>query len=162
MPRGWLPADWPAPPGVHAGTTLRDGDGVSPQPFGPFNLGLRSGDDPVLAARNRAVLAARLALPSPPHWLRQVHRTGVLRFDAPAADDPAGAHEPEADAAVTGTRGVVLAILSADCLPVVLAARDGTEVGAAHCSWRTLSAGMLEATLAQMRTAPGDLVAWLG
>ena len=160
---GWLPADWPAPPGVHAGTTLRDGEaGVSPPPFGPFNLGLRSGDDPALAARNRAALAAMLALPSPPHWLRQVHRTGVLRFDGPARDDPAGVHEPEADAAVTSVPGVVLAILSADCLPVVLAARDGREIGAAHCSWRTLSAGLLEATIAAMRTPAPDLVAWLG
>ena len=162
MARGWLAADWPAPPGVHAGTTTRDGDGVSPPPFGPFNLGLRSGDDPVLAARNRALLAERLALPSPPHWLRQVHRTGVVRVETPATDDPTGAGEPEADAAVTSTRGVVLAILSADCLPVVLAARDGGEIGAAHCSWRTLSAGMLEATVAAMRAPPAALVAWLG
>lgn len=162
MTRGWLAADWPAPPGVHAGTTTRDGDGVSPPPFGPCNLGLRSGDDPVLAARNRALVAERLALPSPPHWLRQVHGIGVVRVDAPARDDPAGAYEPEADAAVTSTRGVVLAILSADCLPVVLASRAGDELGAAHCSWRTLSAGMLEATVGAMRTPPAGLLAWFG
>ena len=158
----WFDADWPAPPGVRALTTLRTGEGVSPPPFDRFNLGLRSGDDPALAARNRARLADRLALPSPPHWLRQVHGIRVLRFDAPAGHDPAGAHEPEADAAVTSTRGVVLAILSADCLPVVLAARDGSEIGAAHCSWRNLAAGMVEATVAAMRTGPRDLVAWLG
>ena len=160
---GWRPADWPAPPGVRAGTTTRDGTpGVSPPPFGPFNLGLRSGDDPALAARNRVNLTTLLALPSPPHWLRQVHGTGVLRFDAPAPDDPAGAHEPEADAAVTSVPGVVLAILSADCLPVALASRDGGEIGATHCSWRTLSAGLLEATIAAMDTPATDLVAWLG
>lgn len=160
--RGWQPADWPAPPGVHAGHTLRDGDGVSPPPFGPFNLGLRSGDDPLLAARNRARLAEGLALPSPPHWLRQVHRTGVQRVDTPAVDDPTGAHEPEADATVTSARGVVLAILSADCLPVVLAARDGGTIAAAHCSWRTLSAGLLEKTVAALDADPRGLVAWLG
>ena len=160
---GWLPADWPAPPGVRAGTTTRDGTpGVSPPPFGPFNLGLRSGDDPALAARNRVNLTTLLALPSPPHWLRQVHGQRVVRFDAAALDDPTGAREPEADAAVTSVPGVVLAILSADCLPVVLAARDGGEIGAAHCSWRTLSAGLLEATVAAMDVPPRDLVAWLG
>ena len=72
------------------------------------------------------------------------------------------AEEPEADAAVTATPGVVLAILTADCLPVVFAARDGSELAAAHAGWPGLSAGMLEATLAAMRTPPGDLVAWIG
>ncbi len=162
MASGWIPADWPAPPGVHAGCTRRDGEGVSPPPFGPFNLGLRSGDDPVLAARNRALLGERLGLPSPPHWLRQVHGTAVLRLEMPAAPDPAGMDEPEADAAVTSTPGVVLAILSADCLPVVLADRDGHEVGAAHAGWRGLAAGVLEATVAAMRTPAGELQAWLG
>src|SRR5690606_18088474 len=71
------------------------------------------------------------------------------------------AEEPEADAAVTATPGVVLAILTADCLPVVFAARDGSELAAAHAGWPGLSAGMLEATLAAMRTPPGDRVAWI-
>jgi YfiH family protein len=56
----------------------------------------------------------------------------------------------------------VLAILTADCLPVVLAARDGSEVAAAHAGWRGLSAGVLEATVAAMRAAPTAVLAWLG
>ncbi|TNJ35475.1 peptidoglycan editing factor PgeF [Arenimonas terrae] len=155
----WFEADWPAPPGVRALTTLRTGEGVSPPPFDRFNLGLRCGDDPVLAQRNRARLADWLALPSPPHWLQQVHGTGVLRFDAAPAP---GGDEPEADAAVTSAPGVVLAILTADCLPVVFAARDGSEVAAAHAGWRGLAAGVLEATVAAMRTPPARLAAWLG
>ena len=155
----WFDADWPAPPGVRALTTLRSGGGVSPPPFDRFNLGLRCGDDPALAQHNRDRLAAWLALPSSPHWLRQVHGTGVLRFGAAPAP---GAEEPEADAAVTSTPGVVLAILTADCLPVVFAARDGSEVAAAHAGWRGLAAGMLEATVAAMRTPPARLLAWLG
>src|SRR3546814_1958228 len=63
---------------------------------------------------------------------------------------------------VRSTPGVVLAILTADCLPGVVAARDGSEVGAAHAGWRGLAAGVLEETVAAMRTKPGDLVAWLG
>jgi YfiH family protein len=157
----WLEAGWPAPPGVRAGVTLRHGLGVSRPPFDSFNLGARCGDDPDAVAENRRQLQAALALPSPPRWLRQVHGVGVVRFASPGGAEGEGG-EPEADAAVTAEPGTVLAILTADCLPVVLAARDGREVGAAHAGWRGLCAGVLEATVAAMRTPPGDLVAWLG
>ena len=83
-----LAAGWPAVPGVHALVTLRHGAGRSRPPFDDFNLGNRSsadGDDPATVERNRAELAERLALPSWPQWLRQVHGTGVRRFDAPLA-----------------------------------------------------------------------------
>ncbi|MBD9367295.1 peptidoglycan editing factor PgeF [Xanthomonas sp. XNM01] len=154
-----LPAAWPAPPGVVAFTTLRHGAGVSQPPRDSFNLGGRCGDAPDAVRANRQALQRDLGLPSAPHWLRQVHGTGVLRVDGPPAGDD---EEPEADAAVTSTAGTVLAILTADCLPVVLAAADGSEVGAAHAGWRGLAAGMLEATVAAMRTPPVQLLAWLG
>ncbi|MDE2406520.1 MAG: peptidoglycan editing factor PgeF [Xanthomonadaceae bacterium] len=150
----FLPADWPAPPGVHALTTLRHGLGVSRPPFDAFNLGARCGDEAEAVVENRRQLETALALPSSPRWLRQVH--GVAVVVEPAGD------EPEADAAVTATPGSVLAILTADCLPVVLAAQDGSEVAAAHAGWRGLCAGVLEATVAAMRTPPERLVAWLG
>ncbi|WP_371181334.1 peptidoglycan editing factor PgeF [Xanthomonas sacchari] len=159
-----LQADWPSPPRVHALTTLRHGAGASLPPFDRFNLGNRSaadGDDPATVQRNRDELAARLALPTPPHWLRQVHGVQVLRFDAPPRGTGIDA-EPTADAAVTAEPGVVLAILTADCLPVVFAARDGSEVGAAHAGWQGLAGGVLEATVAALRTAPAQLQAWLG
>ena len=70
--------------------------------------------------------------------------------------------EPEADAAVTSTPGVVLAILTADCLPVVFAAADGSEIAAAHAGWRGLAKGVLEATVAAMHTPPAAVTAWLG
>ena len=180
----FLRADWPAPPGVHALTTLRHGQGGSRPPFDAFNLGSRCGDDVEAVAENRRQLEAALTLPSPPHWLKQVHGVEVVRF---AAHPPAQAgggwegaallekqalpspplqagegEEPEADAAVTSVPGVVLAILTADCLPVVLAAQDGSEVAAAHAGWRGLCAGVLEATVAAMRTPPERLLAWLG
>ncbi len=147
-------ADWPAPPGVTAFTTLRHGAGVSQPPFDHFNLGLRAGDAADAVLRNRRELIERFALPSAPRWLRQVHGIGVVR-------EP-GFDEPEADAAVTATPGTVLAILSADCLPVVFAAADGSEVGAAHAGWRGLATGVLETTVAAMRTPPARLRAWLG
>ena len=149
-----LPADWPAPPGVVAFTTLRSGAGVSAPPFDSFNLGTRAGDDPEAVQRNRAELADCFRLPGTPRWLRQVHGKTV-------AVEP-GDDEPEADAAVTGAPGTVLAILTADCLPVVLAARDGSEVAAAHAGWRGLAGGVLEATVAAMDTPADALLAWMG
>ena len=157
-----LAADWPAPPGVHAFTTLRHGAGVSLPPFDSFNLGARSGDDPAAVAANREQLRQRLRLPSHPYWLRQVHGTGVLRLDAPLGDAVPADDEPEADAAATCVPGAVVAILTADCLPVVFAAGDGTEVAGAHAGWRGLASGVLEATVAAMRTPPRALRAWLG
>lgn len=210
-------ADAPLPANVRAFTTLRHGAGVSVAPFDSFNLGNfrgADGDDAASVARNRAELVTLFGLPSTPHWLKQVHGTRVLRFEAPASGssrmearqgavpaqpspvdgagntvcrDRAGGdafrgeggapsfplaaegwgegafeNEPEADAAVTSTPGVVLAILTADCLPVVFAAKDGRELGAAHAGWPGLSKGMLEATLAAMRTPAAELVAWIG
>ena len=155
-------AAWPAPRGVHAFTTLRHGAGVSQAPFDHFNLGNKyaaDGDDPATVARNRAQLAELAGLPSAPHWLKQVHGTDVVRVDGPPDCD---APEPVADALVTTTPDVVLAILTADCLPVVFAAKDGREIAAAHAGWPGLSKGMLEATLAVMRTPAADLVAWIG
>lgn len=178
---GWLAADWPAPAGVRAGTATRQWPGVSLPPFDRGNFGARCGDDPVAVAHNRAMLRSLLALPSEPRWLRQVHGAAVAVFTpvgahlcATATSDPAAindiavahscapADEPEADAAVTRDPGVVLAILSADCLPVVFASDDGAVIGAAHAGWRGLAAGVLEATLDAMRIAPARVVAWLG
>lgn len=160
-----LRPDWPAPPGVQALTTLRGPGGTSQGAYAHFNLGLRSGDDPAAVNANRAALFAGLGLPTWPHWLQQVHGTQALWFDVPSACPSSGGEEPlppEADAAASATRGVVLAILSADCLPVLFAARDGSEVAAAHAGWRGLAGGVLEATIAAMRTSPAVLQAWIG
>ncbi len=170
----WIAADWPAPPGVRAFTTLRHGAGHSASPFDSFNLGNRyaaDGDDPAVVERNRAELIECAALPSAPRWLKQVHGIDVVRFEANDAVDAhafdtnaaaAAAVELVADAAVTSAPGVVLAILTADCLPVVFAADDGREIAAAHAGWPGLSAGMLEATVAAMRTPPERVLAWIG
>jgi len=158
MNAAWLEADWRAPPTVRAVTTLRFGAGSSPPPFDQFNLGGRDdGADNI--ARNRAELVQRLALPSAPCWLHQVHGIEVQRFATPLTPE---AQPVEADAAVTSAPGVVLAVLTADCLPVVFSARDGGEIAAAHAGWRGLAAGVLEATLAAMLTPAHEVIAWLG
>lgn len=159
-PGPFLHADWPAPPGVHAFTTLRHGAGASQAPFDTFNLGNRyaaEGDAPDVVERNRAELVRLAGLPAEPHWLRQVHGIDVVRVDGPGQGT-----EPAADASVTSTPGTVLAILTADCLPVVFVADDGSEIAAAHAGWPGLSAGMLEATVAAMRAPAQRLMAWIG
>lgn len=158
-------ADWPAPANVRACSTLRDGAGRSQAPFDRFNLGTRYGDyrdDPAVVAGNRAELIALAGLPSPPNWLHQVHGTEVARVGAPAAADRDVDSEPVADAAVTSVAGVVLAILTADCLPVVFASDDGGVIGAAHAGWRGLVGGVLENTVAAMGADPARVQAWLG
>lgn len=157
MTDAWIFPDWPAPRGVHAAVTTRDGPGVSQSPFGRFNLGLRSGEDEQTVRSNRGALRQALALPAEPRWLRQVHGTTVAELGPlPSVD------EPEADAAVSHLSGTVLAILTADCLPVLFCTEDGSAIGAAHAGWRGLASGVLEDTVEQMQRPAASLLAWLG
>ncbi|MBE1161467.1 peptidoglycan editing factor PgeF [Dyella acidiphila] len=157
MTESWLFPDWPAPGRVHSTVTTRDGPGVSQAPFGRFNLGLRSGDDAQVVQSNRAALRQSLGLPAEPRWLRQVHGTVVA--DLGPLPSP---EEPEADAAVSHLPGTVLAILTADCLPVLFCSEDASTIGAAHAGWRGLAAGVLEETIEQMQRPATRLMAWLG
>lgn len=149
-----FPPDWPAPARVRALMTTRQG-GASPEPWNSLNLGVSVGDDPLRVAINRA--RVRALLPGEPRWLRQVHGRTVVHADEVCATAPF-----EADASWTTTPGVVCCVQVADCLPVLLAARDGSAVGAAHAGWRGLAAGVVEATLAAMPVPPGAVLAWLG
>ncbi|QWT20284.1 peptidoglycan editing factor PgeF [Bacillus sp. NP157] len=154
MSEAWIRPGWQVSPGVGAAVSTRQGPGVSAGPYGRLNLGLRSGDDPAAVAANRASLVTALGLPAQPLWLRQVHGTDV-------AEGPvAGGDEPVADAAVARGPGQVLAILTADCLPVLFASADGQAIGAAHAGWRGLAAGVLENTVQAM--AADGVQAWLG
>lgn len=154
--------DWPVSPRVRALATVRTSPGVSLPPYDRCNLGARSGDDPARVAANRAGLIEAFGLPSPPVWLHQVHGTGVLHVDAPQTAAAPTDAEPQADAAVSRLPGVVLAVLSADCLPVAFAADDGSAVAVAHAGWRGLAAGVLERTVASIGVAPERVCAWLG
>ncbi len=144
--------DWPAPANVRALQTTRAG-GCSPAPWASFNLADHVGDEPARVAANRAVL--RRLLPDEPRWLRQVH--GTVAVDVGKA-----AEMTAADAAWTRRPGTVCAVMTADCLPVLFCDRAGTTVAAAHAGWRGLAAGVLEAAVAAMNVAPGELLAWLG
>jgi YfiH family protein len=157
MTETWIFPDWPAPPQVHAAVTTRQGPGMSTPPFDRFNLGLRSGDATDVVDANRSALQQALALPAAPRWLRQVHGVSVAELGPLCSAD-----EPQADAAVSHIRGTVLSILTADCLPVLFCADDGSEIAAAHAGWRGLADGVLEATVQQLQTPAPRLLAWLG
>lgn len=124
---------------------------------GGLNLGLGSGDAPEAVGLNRARLAT--LLPAAPAWLRQVHGTQVVEAEA-------GTSPVEADASTSVTPGTVCAVLSADCMPVLLASRDGRGVGAAHAGWRGLAGGIIQNTAHALRARLGqpgaELVAFLG
>ena len=153
----WLFPDWPAPRQVHATVTTRQGPGISPPPYDRLNLGLRSGDSLDAVRANRAALVEALRLPSAPRWLQQVHGIQVAELGPLPAE-----HEPQADAAVSHIPGTVLAILTADCLPVLFCTEDGRGIGAAHAGWKGLAGGVLEATIEQMQVTPARLMAWIG
>lgn len=149
----FLRPHWAAPAHVHALSTTRQG-GVSQPPYASFNLGAHVGDDPAAVAANRALL--RQQLPAEPAWLNQVH--GINVVDAASV---AGA-PVDADASFSRTPGVVCAVMTADCLPVLFTDRAGSVVAAAHAGWRGLLAGVLEATLAAMACPAHEVLAWCG
>ena len=132
--------------------TTRAG-GVSPPPFDTLNLGSGTEDDPVRVERNRARLAAEL--PATPRWLRQVHGTRVIHASEWRPD-------VEADGIWSDRAQDVLAILTADCLPILLAERDGRCVAAIHAGWRGLAGGIVEAALNALPASPERLHAWIG
>jgi hypothetical protein len=146
--------DWPAPERVRAISTTRQG-GVSREPFASFNLAGHVGDEPGPVAANRRRLSRGLGLPGEPAWLNQVHgRTVVL---ADRVDQPV-----EADAAVAFRPGSVCAVLTADCLPLLLCDREGSCVAAVHAGWRGLADGVIPAAVASLNRDPARLLAWLG
>jgi YfiH family protein len=162
----WLVPDWPVPAHVRAVCTTRAG-GVSGAPWNTLNLGRYVGDSATAVAANRARL--REATGAQPVFLRQVHGTHALDLDTlPAAGEIPDAVEHEADACTTAMAGRACTIMAADCMPVLLADRAGSRVGAAHAGWRGLAGGVLESLVQQFRSqrpagaAQGDLMAWLG
>ena len=131
--------------------------GNSQPPYEAFNLGLRSGEDEAIVRSNRDLLVRSFGLPSAPRWLHQVHGNRSLRLTEEML-----AGEPEADAAFTTRPDIVLAILTADCLPILVAADDGSEIAAIHAGWRGLAAGVIESCIARLITPRENLLAWLG
>lgn len=148
----WIVPDWPAPASVRSVVTTR-GDSVAP--FGNFNLALHVTDDSRRVQANRDELRRLLDLDQL-QWLQQVHGTAVLSLPCTAAVTP------EADALYSRIPGSALAVLTADCLPVLLCDRQGREIAVAHAGWRGLAGGILGNTVASFQQPAGQLLAWLG
>jgi len=142
----------PLAPGVQALSTTRAG-GVSDAPWASLNLGDHVGDSPRMVAENRHRLQQALGVATP-QWLTQVHGVQVVEARSDGV-------VREADACWTRTPGVVCAVMTADCLPVLFADSRGHQVAAAHAGWRGLLNGVLEATLDTFDDPAGVRV-WLG
>lgn len=147
---GWLEANWPYNGHARALTTFRTG-GVSQPPYAGLNLAEHVGDDGDRVQLNRQTLRELLGH-LPVQWLNQVHGTRVVEADF--------AGVPEADGIWTSERGKVLAVLTADCLPVVLADSSFLTLAVVHGGWRGLVDGVLASACAALPIRPS--VAWLG
>lgn len=148
----WIKPEWPAPSNVHAATTLRTG-GVSTGRYASLNPALHVNDRPGNVETNRMCIKQMLDLPKDPVWLQQVHGKHVVRADQVSMP-------VQADASVTEREGVVCAVLTADCLPVLFSALDGSKIAVAHAGWRGLLAGVIEETLKAIDDH--ELLVWLG
>ncbi len=149
--------DWPAPDNVAAAITLRSG-GCSHAPFDQSNLALHVQDNPQHVQANRDSLIQSLKLPAQPLWLEQYHSTELVYAPQFSSSQTA----PRADGSYSDQPGTVCAILTADCLPVLLCDRAGTQVAAAHAGWRGLCAGILRKMVATFTSPADQLIAYLG
>ncbi|MFI4918875.1 MAG: peptidoglycan editing factor PgeF [Legionellales bacterium] len=146
-------ANWPAPKNITALSTTRL-PGFSQAPYDGTNLGLHVGDNEEHVLKNRQQLREQLQLPSEPVWLEQTHSTTCII----AEEDV----NRTADAAITRKQMHPLIILTADCLPITLCTKQGTEIAAIHAGWKGLFNGIVENTLNKMHGEPQDLLAWIG
>tara|TARA_B110000444_G_scaffold259207_1_gene302241 strand:+ start:1480 stop:2241 length:762 start_codon:yes stop_codon:yes gene_type:complete len=147
-------ADWAVSPSVVAFTTTRQG-GVSEADFASFNLATHVGDDSHRVASNRVLLKELLTQQLAWQWLEQVHGHDV------ALVNKAGP-TLVADAALTTRPNLVCCVQTADCLPLFVAAVDGTEVAVIHAGWKGLASGVIESTISRMSTSVSKLAVHLG
>ena len=144
--------NWPAPKHVKAFSSTRIG-GFSHGAYQGLNLGQHVGDDSLLVDKNRASLVMQADMPNAPIWLNQTHSTHVAVVNQPLTT------VLDADGIFTASSGVVCSAMTADCLPVLLTDRQGTQVAAVHAGWRGLANGILEQAVSEFS---GEVMAWLG
>ena len=158
----WLEPDWPAPANIHAATTLRTG-GVSQGAYFSLNPATHVSDEADQVKQNRQIIREMLDLPSEPVWLDQIHSNRVVKAvnpPYPPLQKGGRGDLQQADASYTNEAGVVCAVMTADCLPLLVCSADGAHVAAVHAGWRGLLAGVISNTIDAMQTQ--DLLVWLG
>ena len=148
-----LNPQWPAPSNISAVTTYRY-PGSSLAPFDFNNLGIHVGDNLSHVQTNRQALLQALQLPSEPEWLDQTHSTECVIVEKET--------NRQADAAITRSPNHVLAIMTADCLPILICNQQGTEIAGIHAGWKGLANGIIENTLKKMDSPASELMAWIG
>lgn len=129
--------------------------GVSAPPFDALNLGLHVGDSADAVMENRRMLKESLSLPALPVWLNQTHGTQILDVT------PEGYDSVDADGSYTCMTNTVLAILTADCLPLVISDIAGTQLAVVHAGWRGLAKGIVNQALKRFDNC-AEVCAWLG
>ncbi len=150
-----IPA-WPAPKNIKAYTTTRLG-GYSQPPYHTFNLSLATCDYQELVLKNRAKLKQDLSLPENPFRLKQEHTSTVIMIGQDRLSTPV-----VADASYTKISGKICAVLTADCVPILVCDLDGKIVAAIHAGWKGIANGVVESTIKAMDSDPAKLLAWLG
>jgi YfiH family protein len=148
----WLIPDWPAPANIHAASTLRTG-GVSQGIYASLNPAAHVSDDADRVMQNRQIIREMLDLPAEPVWLDQIHSNRAVKAVKTTSLQ-------QADASYTHETGVVCAVMTADCLPLLVCSRDGAQVAAIHAGWRGLLAGVISNTVVAMQQQ--NLLVWLG
>ncbi len=149
--------NWPAPQNVRAYTTTREG-GVSAPPYASFNLAMHVDDNPQHVAQNREHFLQKVQLSQQPIWLNQTHSTVAVELTAATPNTT----PQDADASYTRVARLPCTVLTADCLPLLVCNRQGTEIAAIHAGWRGLKDGVIENTIQQLTSKPADLLVWLG
>lgn len=155
-PKELIIPGWRVPPQVKSLVTTRLG-GISPEPWRSFNLGVNTEDSWQNIQANRALLSNHLPSGLKVQWLKQVHGSNYFTADAETS-----AILPTADICYSSSSGVACAVLTADCLPILISNSEGTEVAAVHAGWRGLVDGVLARALASFSSPAKDLSIWIG
>jgi polyphenol oxidase len=150
----WIPANWPAPKNIIAGSTTRE-FGFSQAPYHACNLGLNTKDNPVHVEKNRQYISQALDFPNSPIWLKQVHEETCLQADCKTLEK-----NPVADASYTDKSQIVCTVLTADCLPVLLCNKTGTKIAAVHAGWKGLQKNIITQAIWHLQTEPSELMAY--
>lgn len=153
MPPLLITRRWYIPQGVRIAFSTRR-DGVSEFPYESLNLGLHVGDCEEKVLQNRALIYERFSLPALPAWLEQTHSTRVIEADNTSVHNADGSYSTRSEQ--------VCVVMTADCLPVLLCDRNGSEVAAVHAGWKGLCDGVIEASLDKLKSEKAHLIAYLG
>ncbi len=148
-------AEWPAPAHVQTWVTTRHG-GVSEAPYGAFNLATHVGDQEEMVVENRDRLLQQTGFNRQPQWLNQVHGTTVVQLPFEQA------MVPMADGCWSATPQIPCAVLTADCLPILITDRNGSQVAALHAGWRGLAAGVIAQGVQRFEVPRDQLLIWIG